>query len=319
MRTSKDYSHTLTQRRIRIATFAVTAIWFVMIGLSSGAVAAIFPGSIAIDSGHLYIWASQSIDTLASLTLIFIVLIATVNSYQNPDSDTALSERDLTAQEVHFTNHAPTQTELDVEQHPNPEQPIGVDVAQRRLILVVAVIVGLVLLSSTLEQVLGGNNFSTSVEDSAISMSENNQILPALEATLQELPRNFSPAAYQQYYLTSGWASDIGATGTAATLDKLLIRASVDTQNPVGLVVGIKQYFVEEYHSTPASFRESLLVTHNSQWWRMTVRASFHWQYSGNASALIKDLQSTPVHSSPSLRQECQEAIAFVRSYDDAA
>jgi hypothetical protein len=297
----------------------VAAIWVVMIGMSTGAVAALFPDSITIDSGHLYIWASRLSDTLASLTLISIVVIAYLGVQHRSKSDITLSESDVIAHEVGSTNFAPTSTDSDVEQHSNSDNHNHVHVARPRLVVVIALIVGTVLLASAFEQVLGGNHFNASVEESAVSLSENNLVLPALEATLQEMPRNFSPSAYQQYFLASGWASDVGAAGTAANLDELLMRASIDLRNPIGLVIGLNQYSVEENHSVSKSVREHMLTTIELRSWRMTVQAAFQWQKSGNTSALIRDLETISKESSPLRTQEFRAAIALVQSYDGAA
>jgi hypothetical protein len=297
----------------------VAAIWIVMIGMSTGAVAAFFPNSITIDSGRVYIWASQMSDTLASLTLILIVLVACLRVRGRSESDIASPENDDIAETFNSTNLTSTPTDLGAEERSNSDERIGVNLARPRLIVKLAVIVGIVLLASALEQVLGGNHFNTSTESSAVSLSENNQILPALEATLRELPRDFSPSAYQQYYLASGWASDIGATGTATNLDEQLVRASIDLRNPVGLVVGLNQYSVEDRHSISESVRRHMLTTIESRSWRITVEAAFQWQMSGNASALIGDLEKTSRNSSPSIRQDFQTAIALVESYENAA
>jgi len=304
---------------MRIAALAVTAIWVVMIGMSTGAVAALFPDSITIDSGHFYIWASRLSDTFASLTLIFIVFIAYLNVQHRSKLEITLSENDDVATEVGSTNLAPTSTVLDVEPETNSDNRIFVHVATRRQISVIAMFVGIVLLASVSEQVLGGNHFNTSIEGSAVSLSENNLILPALEATLRELPRNFSPSAYEQYFLASEWASNVGATGTAANLYELLVQASINIESPIGLVEGLNQYFVEESHAISKSVREHMLTTNESSSWRMTVQAAFQWQKSGNGSAIIRDFKASIRDASPSLRQEFRAAIGLVESYDSAA
>jgi hypothetical protein len=289
--------------------------------MSTGFVTAIFPASITIASGHFYIWASEMMDTFASLTLIVLVLIAQLHVRSEPDARVETSDDHTIPNGAEAASTAGTTLEADLETHSAFDRRLGGSHgrARRRPILIAAVIVAAVFAASLFEQVLGGNHFNSSLENSAISLSENSQILPALESTLREIPHNFTSSAYSQYFLASGWASDIGATSTAANLDVLLVRASIVNENPVGLVVGINQYSVEEHRPLSLLAVSENLTAAESRTWLLSIQAAVAWGNSGNASALIHYLRATSKDSPPILAQEFQQAITMVQNYDNAA
>lgn len=309
--------HNLTKRPLRTLVVGVATFWILLISMSTGLVSALFPASITIASPKFYVWASRSIDPVASLLLICLVFMAMIRVRRNSHSDSILIEHpnpsatDVAAHAIATPRQRNQEGNLTFAK---PKGGIFHGEGPRRIVLV-TVLAGAVLAASQIDRALTDDHPSASLVNSAVSLSTSGQITPALESLMQVMPRNFTPSAFNLYYFASGWESLIRAWTMAEKLDVLLVRSSIAIKNPQGLVVGLIQYDQVKETPFPRSVEASLISSVTSSAWRNTVKAALAWQRSGATLTFIKNLEATSKISRFAVRVEFQQAIDYVKSY----
>lgn len=303
-------------RRLFVAS---TAIWIVLMCLNSGITVSIFPASISIADGRLYIWASEFIDVSSTLMLASLLLFTYVGRRFH--------------QRVRPISRLPNQGNLivppgldfelkgnDPALSKNDSNPLLEILKAKglRLSIAVALLVVIGMIANHIAFDRRSSHFSLLMQESAINLSQHGEISFALDATIAYLPRSFHESSFGAYYFASGWAQVLGATDKAARLDVQLIRASIALENPDGLVVGLHQYLTATNRPIRSSVGVRLLEAVTSPNWRRTVESSFAWQKSGDAARLRTNLiRGLKSHSSQVLL-DYQNAISAVDQYESA-
>ncbi len=296
---------------IKFLTIALAVIWLFMMAINNGITAVVFPISIILFGGRLYVWDHNAIDLTTSILLLELSVLSLSGIAISPWSRRPKSDNtSVVISEIHSKTFTRWWSFF------RTPKLHSIKIEGRRLHKAITpiAIVAILLFASILSRVYEKQYFSSMIINSAVVISKSGQITSSLAAITPLVPSLYNPKASELYYFTSGWEAEIGNYTLAKKYDVLLCRAGAALENPNFVAVGLYQYRTIQRAPLPNSIAIQLIRSTRSPQWRRTIEALLNWQRYGVKSELYTDLTALLKTAKRGRRQQIQLSITYISS-----